>query len=342
MVAYFGPRAQGHGRLLGLSPGRRRYNRKAMRLVFMGSPAFAIPVLEALVERGHQIVGVFTQPDKPAGRGQRPEPPPVKVWAQGRGLPVFQPPTLRRPDAQETLRTLAPDAIVVAAYGKILPPEVLGIPPLGCLNLHPSLLPRYRGPSPVQTAILNGDAVTGVTVMLMDAGLDSGPILAQQEEPIRDEDTARTLTERLFRQGAILMVQTLERWARGEVSPTPQDPALATTTRLLTREDGLLDFAQPAEHLWRAVRAYDPWPGTFTRWRGKVLKVLEARPWSEDTPHPPGTVVPLPSHAPAPAGVQTGKGVLALLRLHLEGRRPLRCGEFLLGYKDFVGSRLPS
>ncbi|GBD11874.1 Methionyl-tRNA formyltransferase [bacterium HR23] len=313
-----------------------------MRLVFMGTPAFALPVLEALAEAGHHISGVFTQPDKPAGRGRVLEPPPVKVWAEGKGIPVFQPPSLRRPEAQETLRRLAPEVIVVSAYGKILPPEVLAIPPLGCLNLHPSLLPRYRGPSPVQSAILNGDPVTGVTVMLMDAGLDTGPILSQQEEPIRDEDTAGTLTERLFRLGATLLVHTLERWARGKISPIPQDPSQATTTRLLKKEDGLLDFTQPAVRLWRMVRAYDPWPGTFTRWKGKVLKVLEARPWAEDTPHRPGTVVPLPPHAPAPAGVQTGEGVLALLRLHLEGKRPLGCREFLLGYGDFLGARLPS
>ncbi|MFN3975053.1 MAG: methionyl-tRNA formyltransferase [Dehalococcoidia bacterium] len=313
-----------------------------MRLVFMGTPAFAIPVLEALLTAGHQVVGVFTQPDKPAGRGRQPEPPPIKVWAQGKGLPVFQPPTLRRAEAQETLRRLAPDAVIVAAYGKILPPEVLNIPPLGCLNLHPSLLPRYRGPSPVPAAILNGDAVTGVTVMLMDAGLDTGPLLAQREEPIRDEDTAHTLTERLFLLGASLMVETLERWARGGISPLPQDPVQATTTPLLTKEDGWLDFAHSAERLWRAVRAYDPWPGAFTRWKGRMLKVLAARPWPEDTVHPPGTVVALPRGAPAPVGVQCGRGILALLRLHLEGRRPVGCSEFLAGYRDFVGSRLPS
>lgn len=327
---------------MGHPKGEGRYNRGAMRLVFMGTPAFAIPVLEALLTAGHQVVGVFTQPDKPAGRGRQPEPPPIKVWAQGKGLPVFQPPTLRRGEAQETLRRLAPDAVIVAAYGKILPPEVLGIPPLGCLNLHPSLLPRYRGPSPVPAAILNGDAVAGVTVMLMDAGLDTGPVLAQREEPIRDEDTARTLTERLFLLGATLMVETLERWARGDISLVPQDPAQATTTRLLTKEDGWLDFANSAERLWRAVRAYDPWPGTFTRWKGRVLKVLTARPWPEDTLHPPGTVVALPPGAPAPAGVQCGQGILALLRLHLEGKRPVGCSEFLAGYRDFIGSRLPS
>ncbi|MCS7207596.1 MAG: methionyl-tRNA formyltransferase [Dehalococcoidia bacterium] len=313
-----------------------------MRLVFMGTPAFVIPVLETLAEAGHEVVGVVTPPDKPAGRGQRTEPSPVKVWAVERGLPVFQPPTLRRAEAQETLRRLAPQVIIVAAYGKLLPPEVLAIPPLGCLNLHPSLLPKYRGPSPVATAILNGDAVTGITLMLLDPGMDTGPILAQVEEPIRDEDTTRTLTERLFRRGASLLVQTLERWARGEISPRPQDPTQASTTRLLTKEDGWLDFTQSAVQLWRAVRAYDPWPGTFTRWKGQVLKVLEARPWPQDTAHPPGTVVALPTHAPAPVGLQTGQGVLALLRLHLEGKRPMGWREFLAGYRDFIGSRLPS
>jgi methionyl-tRNA formyltransferase len=313
-----------------------------MRVVFMGTPAFVLPVVEALVGAGYHVVGVFTQPDKPTGRGLAMEPPPVKVWAQGRGVPVFQPPSLRRPEAQEVLRRLEPQVIVAAAYGKVLPPSVLSLPPLGCVNVHPSLLPRYRGPSPVQAAILNGDAVTGVTVMLMDEGLDTGPILAQRQEPVRNDDTARTLTERLFRLGAALLVETLERWARRELSPIPQDPTQAVTTRLLTKEDGWLDFHRPAVFLWRMVRAYDPWPGAFTRWRGRRLKLLEVSPLPETTPHPPGTVVPLPHHASTPAGVQTGEGILALRRLQLEGKRPMECREFLHGHRDFLGARLPA
>lgn len=308
----------------------------------MGTPSYAVPVLEALLGAGHRVAGVYTQPDRPAGRGLRPEAPPVKRYALERGLAVFQPQSLRSPGALEELRALAPRAIVVAAYGKFLPPEVLRLPPLGCLNLHPSLLPRHRGPSPVQAAILEGDEVTGVSIILLDEGMDTGPILAQVEEPIRDTDTAATLTERLFNIGARLMVETLERWDRGLLSPTPQDHARATVTRRIAKEDGEMDFSRPAVYLWRMVRAYQPWPGAYTRWEGRLLKVLEALPLEAQGEAPPGTVVALPRGSPAPVGVVAGRGVLALLRLHLEGRRPLPAEEFLRGHPRFIGARLPS
>jgi len=309
-----------------------------MRLVFMGTPDYAVPCLAALLEAGHQVLAVYTSPDRPRGRGRRLEPPPVKAFAQERGLPVHQPPSLRLPQAQEGLASLGPQAIVVAAYGKILPPQVLRIPPLGCLNVHPSLLPRHRGPSPVVTALLEGDAVTGVTVMLLDEGMDTGPILAQREEPILPEDTTPTLTERLFRLGAVLLVETLPRWAAGELTPRPQDPARATVTRLVRKEDGLIPWGASAERIARMVRAYQPWPGAYTRWRGQLLKVHQAEPLSPGHPRGrPGEVLFLEGRG---AVVVTGEGLLRLQRVQLEGKRPMAVEEFLRGHPAFIGSRL--
>ena len=238
---------------------------------------------------------------------------------------------------------MAPEALVIAAYGRILPPALLRVPPLGALNIHPSLLPRHRGPSPVAAAVLAGEATTGVTVMLIDEGMDTGPILAQAEEPIRPEATAEALTERLFRHGARLLAATLGPWARGEVQPQPQDDAQATYTRPLRKEDGEMDFHHSAEHLWRQVRAYTPWPGTHTTWAGRRLKLLDVVPVpSRGVTAQPGEVVSLPPSGPALVGVGTGDGVLGLLRVQIEGRQPVAARDFLAGHAAFVGARLPS
>lgn len=314
-----------------------------MRLVFMGTPEHALPCLEALLEAGHEVVGVCCPPDRPAGRGRRPQEPAVKRLAAQRGLAVFQYPSLRAADAQEGLRALRPEALVVAAYGKLLPKEILGIPSLGSLNVHPSLLPRHRGPSPVVTAILEGDEVTGVTVMLLDEGMDTGPILAQREAPVREEDTTPSLTARLFRLGAALLVEVLPRWARGDLQPRRQDEARATNTRLVRKEDGQVDWRAPAVRIERRIRAYQPWPGTYTWWRGSLLKVLQA----EALPGAvvgaePGQVVDLEGHQREPIVVATGEGLLLLQRVQLEGKRPVDMEEFLRGHAGFTGSRLPS
>ena len=317
-----------------------------MRIVFMGTPAFAVPVLLALLEAGHQVPAVVTQPDRAAGRGRQPQASPVKAWALDQGLTVLQPPSFRQPEAVARLAATTPQALVVAAYGKLLPPAVLQIPPLGVLNVHPSLLPRHRGPSPVATAILQGDEVTGVTVMLLDQGMDTGPILAQQTlGPVGPEETTESLTPRLFHMGAELMVRALVQWERGEISSTPQDPALATVSRRITKEDGLLDFHQPAQQLWRQVRAYQPWPGAYTRWQGRLLKLLETVPVPETAtagPIAPGRVVPLSPGAQTPCAVGTGQGLLGLWRLQLEGGRPMAAEEFLRGHPAFAEARLPS
>ena len=323
-----------------------------MRLVFMGTPYFAIPVLARLLDAGHQVVCVVTRQDRPTGRGRHVEPPPVKVYAEQRSLRVLQPPSLRGPEAVEQLASQQPDAIIVAAYGRILPPEVLALPRKGVVNLHPSLLPRHRGPSPVITALLEGDEATGVTVMLLDEGMDTGPILAQRREPILSKDTTGVLTERLFRLGADLLEETLRHWEAGQVTPVPQDEKEATSTGLYTKVDGELDWTMPTAVLERRVRAFDPWPGCSTRWRGKGLRILEGAVVEEvAATHVPGDIIALTGKRDVLVAVVTGadgavgpskKEALGLLRLQLEGRRPQSAEEFLRGYPDFVGSRLPS
>lgn len=309
-----------------------------LRIVFMGTPEFAIPSLDRLNAEGHEIAAVYTQPDRPAGRSGQPIPSPVKRAAVRHGLPVLQPRSLRRPEEVERLRGLAPDVIALAAYGLILPQSVLDIPRLGGLNVHPSLLPRHRGPSPVVGALLAGDRETGVSIMLMDAGMDTGPVLVQVRTPIAPEDTAGTLTERLARTGADLLAGTIPGWASGSLTPQPQDGALATYTTMLRKEDGLLDWSQPAEVLARRVRAYQPWPGCYAMWNGRQLKVLEAVAEPRGAPDaPPGTVVPVVREG---AGVQTADGILVLKRVQLEGRKALAAAEFLRGAQGFAGSRL--
>lgn len=307
----------------------------------MGTPSYALPVLQAVLEMGWPVVGVYTAPDRPVGRGRRWEAPPVKRHAQGEGLPVYQPASLRAEAAVTELQALDPDVLLVAAYGKLLPPAVLAAARRGCVNVHPSLLPRHRGASPVATAILEGDAVTGVTLIQMDAGMDTGPVLARQEEPVRPDDTTPVLTERLFTVAARLVKETLPSYVAGEVHPVAQPEDGATVTRLLTKEDSELDWSKPAALLERQVRAYLPWPGSATRWRGRRLEVLEAGVISGPRQEAPGTVVRLPADADA-VGVVTGDGVLALRRVKLEGRSAMGIAEFLRGQGGFLGAGLPT
>ncbi len=309
-----------------------------MRIVFMGTPDFAVPVLSALVDAGHDLAAVYTQPDRPLGRGRRTRPTPVKAYAVERGLEVLQPESLRQDvDARRRLSDLAPDVVVVAAYGLILPDEVLEVPRLGCLNVHPSLLPKYRGPSPVASAILAGDEVTGVTVMEVTQQVDAGPVVARRRLRIRAGETAGELTGRLFHLGGCLMVAVLPAWASGEIEASPQVDAEATMTRLLARDDGEIDWTAPAERIMRQVRAYDPWPGSFTRWDGRRLKVLEARASRANHAEPAGTVVSGPDGS---LGVATGDGVLRLGRVQMEGRRAVDAAAFARAQSEFVGARL--
>ena len=306
------------------------------RTIFMGSPEFAVPSLEAHVT-SHDVVGVVTQPDRPAGRGGTLRRPPVKVAAQAHGLPVFQPPTLRSPEALAQLRAWEPTLIVVAAFGQILTHDVLELPPYGCLNVHPSLLPRWRGPAPVPAAIMAGDEITGVTIMKLDPGVDTGPILSQREEPVRPTDTAATLLTRLSHAGAELLVETIPPYLAGELAPRPQPQTGVTYSQELEKEDGRLDWNQSAIVLDRQIRAVTPWPGAFTTWKGRRLKVLAATPLPDhETEGLPGTVVTVGRGA----GVVTGRGVLQLLEVQRAGKRALPIRDFLNGYQDFVGSRL--
>ena len=313
--------------------------RDPLRLVFMGTPDFAVPALDALLDAGHDVVGVFTQPDRRSGRGRRLSAPPVKEFAETRGLTVFQPVSLREDaETRQHISDLAPDAIVVAAYGLFLPEETLAVPRLGCLNIHPSLLPRHRGPSPIATAIMEGDETTGVTIMLLDEGMDTGPTLSQYETPIGADENCDQLTARLFDVGANLLTETLDLWGDGSITPTPQDDASATVTRRLQRSDGQIDWNDTAESIARRVRAFTPWPGTFTTWDGRTFKVTRAESVAATFDVPAGNVVTL--SCPDGVGVTTGCGTLRLLEVQMEGRRASAIKDFVRGYPDFVGSRL--
>ncbi|MBA3534066.1 MAG: methionyl-tRNA formyltransferase [Ardenticatenales bacterium] len=311
----------------------------ATRIVFMGTPEFAVPSLEALTRlEGFEIVMVVTQPDRPAGRGQSLRPSPVKARAMALGLPVWTPEHLKREEEQATLRALAPDVLVVVAYGEILRPPVLAMAPHGAINVHASLLPRHRGASPIVGALLAGDEEVGVTTMLLDEGMDTGPILeiaSFRLEP-GERHTQTTLTERLAKLGADLLVQTLPRWLAGEITPHPQAHEAATATRLIRKEHGRLEWEKSARALANQVRAFDPWPGSFTTWKGETLKVLDATLHTgEAPPHAaPGTVARLGDEVL----VATGDGWLALHQVQLAGKKALSAREFVNGYREFVGS----
>jgi len=305
----------------------------------MGSPEFAVPPLERLVASCYRVCAVFTQPDKLSGRGRRPAAPPLKIAARILGLPVMQPTSLKEAATIAGLAALKPDVIVVAAYGQILPPAVLDIPRYGCLNIHPSLLPRYRGPAPVAAAILAGDRFTGVSVMLMEPGLDCGPVLMRAQVSITDRDTTGTLTDKLSRVAAQMIQEALVGWSRGEITPRPQDEAKASYFGAISKEDGEIDWCLPAPVIWWQVRAYHPWPGSFTRWQGRRLRILTAAPLDQVAASETGRVVAL---AGAGFGIQTGEGVLLVFGVQVEGKREITAAEFLRGQRAFIGTRLPS
>ena len=312
-----------------------------LRALFMGTPQFAAPALDALhASPAVAVAAVCTPPDRRRGRGQTLAPTPVKQRALDLGLPVIQPPTLRTPDAVANLASYNPDIIIVAAYGQLLPPELLNLPLLGCLNLHPSLLPRHRGPSPVAGAILAGDATTGVSIMRLDAGMDTGPVIAQQERPILPQDDAAALTAALFRDGANLLNKIIPQWAAGAIAAIPQDDAQATYTAKIERADGQADWNLPAAQLARMQRAYTPWPGLYTRWNGKELKLLAVAAIPGRAA--PGLVVTPPDSdsSSSPIAIGTSSGLLATHTLQLEGRRPSDAANLLRGYPALAGATL--
>jgi methionyl-tRNA formyltransferase len=296
-----------------------------LRVVFMGSPEFAAATLRAL-NANFSVTGVVTQPDKPRGRGQKTLPSAVKEAAVEFGLPVVQPTSLASPELPASLEQWNPDVIVVAAYGKILPTRILSLPRMGCVNLHASLLPRYRGSSPISSAILGGDKVTGVCTILMDHGMDTGDLLLEKQIAILENDTAGTLHDRLMSEGADLVVETLIRMAENGIQAVPQDQEKATYTRLLTKEDGRIQWEQDAEYLARLIRAMNPWPGAFSEISGETVKVWEAVavPGSEK----PGSIADI---LPDGVLVGTGKGLLLLKEVQAPGRKRVSAAEFARG-----------
>lgn len=295
----------------------------------MGSPDFSVPTLRALAAAGYELVGVVTQPDRPAGRGNKLTPPPVKVAADELGLATIQPQRLRQPEAMEQLKAWAPDLIVVAAFGQILRPEVLDLPRFGCINVHASLLPRWRGAAPIQACILAGDEESGVTIMQMDPGIDTGPMLSQRAIRLAEDETGGSLFERISALGAELLLETLPRYINGELSPQPQPAEGATYAPMLKKEDGLLDFGQPAIQLERRVRAMSPWPGAFFEWQGAPLKIHKAHVASGKADAGQRLI-----HNGLPA-VGTAENLLVFDELQPAGKKSMPGKAFLAGARDW-------
>jgi methionyl-tRNA formyltransferase len=302
----------------------------------MGTPDFAVPVLKKLIET-QTVVGVVTQPDRPAGRGRRLQPPPIKEAAEAADISVYQPRSLRSEEAAEPIRAWEPEMIVVAAFGQILRPHVLELPPKGCLNVHASLLPRWRGASPIHHAILAGDNETGISLMQMDVGLDTGPVYVQEAIPIRPDETAETLHDRLAQLGAEMIGRYLDQILSGELTAVPQDDSASTYAPMIKKEEGQIDWQHPAAAVDRLVRAMTPWPGAFTSWNGQNLKVLAARPLQGgETADRAGLVVAEGDGA----AVLTGEGKLVLEQVQLAGKTATAIDDFVRGRPDFIGSRL--
>jgi methionyl-tRNA formyltransferase len=294
----------------------------------MGTPQFAVGPLRALRQAGHVILAVVTRTDKPAGRGKALTPPPVRIAAQELGIPVLQPKRVRDPETVERLRRLAPEIIVVAAYGQILPKEVLELPRYGCVNIHASLLPAYRGAAPVNWAVINGETEAGVTIMQMDEGMDTGAMLLREAVPIAPGDTAGSLLEKLSVLGSRMIVEALERIAAGRVTPAPQDHGKATLAPLLRKEDGRIDWTRPAGEIHNRVRGLSPWPGSFTYLDGRLVKVLSSE--VVEGRAEPGVLI---EDGKSSLAVGTGKGLLRITLLQAEGKRPMSAAEFLRGHR---------
>jgi methionyl-tRNA formyltransferase len=299
-----------------------------MRLIFLGTPAFAVPTLEAVAQK-HEVISVVTQPDRPKGRGQELAASPVKHAAVRLGLPVYQPERIRRPEAQAHLAALAPEIMIVVGYGQIIPQSVIDIAPRGIVNVHASLLPKYRGAAPIQWAIINGETRTGVTTMQINAGLDTGDILLERETEIGSEETALELGERLAVMGAELLIETLDGLARGAITPRKQDDALASHAPILKKEDGAISWNGPARAIHNRVRGLLPWPGAHTRFRGQLLHIWRARVESDRTTLAPGQVLAGPRFR-----IACGEGgVLGLLEVQMEGRKRMSGEAFANGQR---------
>ncbi len=300
----------------------------------MGTPPFAVPPLQSLIAAGNDIVGVVTRIDKPAGRGKVLTPPAVKLAAEQSRVPVFQPKRVRDPASIEAIGAMRPEVIVVAAYGQILPKELLALPKYGCVNIHASLLPAYRGAAPINWAIINGETRTGITIMQMDEGMDTGAVLAQEGIPIDPRDTAGTLTEKLSELGSWLIVDSLPRIEAGGLPAVPQDPVKATMAPLLRKEDGLIDWGMTAGGIHNRVRGLSPWPGAYGFLDGKLIKVLET-----EVAEGAGEPGALHEQGRDVLTAGTGKGMLRIVRLQPEGKKPMSAAEFLRGHRNVNGKK---
>lgn len=314
------------------------------RIIFFGTPAFSVPFFEGLVkDPNFEIAAVVCQPDKPTGRGEINTPPPVKIAAEAHGITVMQPSSLKPPEITEALKAFNAEVFVVVAYGKFITPEILAIPPKGCVNVHPSFLPEYRGPSPMQWAIMHGDDQTGISIMLLDNGMDTGPLLATESLTVDGEETLTTLSKKVQTRGVPLMLETLNRYLNNEITPIAQAPTSAQPTTLLTREDGCVDWQSwTAEDIHRRIRAFEGWPGVWTSWtRGDNIarvKILQARTKDTFAEHPPGFIY----RENGELCVDTVDGTIVLERLQLEGKPPQDVEAILPGYPDLIGSTFRS
>jgi len=308
-----------------------------MRIVFMGTPEFAVPSLEALLKSDDQVVGVVSQPDRPKGRGHELAPPPVKIMAQQAGIPVLQPLKIRTPDFLDALAAWKPDVIAVTAYGRILHAPILNLPPMGCVNVHGSLLPKYRGAAPVQWAVLNGETETGITTMLMDEGMDTGAMLLQERIPILPDDTAGTLAPRLAALGGRLLVETIARLKAGTITPQAQNHTQATMAPLLKKEDGIIDWRADALSIVNRIRGLSPWPGAYTFHGQERWNIWKAVAVHEPAQAQPGSLLAVTKHS---LKIATGNGLLEILEIQAANSKRMSVAQFLAGHRLNPGEQL--
>lgn len=306
-----------------------------MKMIFMGTPDFAVPALKALAEQGHQVIAVVTQPDKPKGRGKAVQMTPVKEAALELNIPVYQPVKVREEGFLQQLEAMEPEVIVVAAFGQILPQRLLDIPKYGCINIHASLLPKYRGAAPIQWVIIDGEKETGITTMQMNAGLDTGDMLEKAVVPIDPEETGGSLHDKLSAAGGKLILSTLDKLEKGQLVPVPQTEENTCYAKMLDKALGKIDWNQDAQRIERLIRGLNPWPSAYTGLEGKTLKLWQAKVVEEDYPGQPGQVVKAGKNELL---IKTGKGTLSVLSLQLEGKKRMDTGAFLRGYPVSEGT----
>lgn len=310
-----------------------------MKVIFMGTPDFSVGTLKALIEAGHQVVLVVTQPDKPKGRGKEMQFTPVKECAMQYNIPVYQPKRVREPECIQELRKYDADVIVVVAFGQILPKQILDMTPYGCVNVHASLLPKYRGAAPIQWSIIDGETVTGVTTMQMDEGLDTGDMLLKTEIMIAEKETGGSLHDKLAQAGAKLCVETLKGLQEHTITPIPQGEATTAYARMLNKELGNIEWTKSAQEIERLIRGLTPWPSAYSNWNGKVMKIWDAEVSNETSNQVPGTIIKVKKDAFL---VQTGNGMLQINELQIPGKKKMDAGSFLRGYQVEVGDVLLS